>query len=140
MGMDEDELNKVTFNQMRRAIAEAKKAIAELESQEPVEPTEKIYKAWDILVGQHKDLLEENKKLRNQSQRTEQTSAERTLQILGYINNGGEYWKPPLGKQPPPQRTWVGLTNGEMIELSEMELGGWDLILEVETKLKEKNA
>jgi len=35
-----------------------------------VEPTEKIYKAWGILVGQHKDLLEENKKLRNQSQRT----------------------------------------------------------------------
>ena len=37
------------------------------------------------------------------------------------------------------QRTWVGLTNGEMIELSEMELGSWDLILEVEAKLKEKN-
>jgi len=48
----------------------AEKAIAELESQEPVEPTEKIYKAWDILVGQHKDLLEENEKLRDQSQRT----------------------------------------------------------------------
>jgi hypothetical protein len=48
----------------------AAKAIAELESQEPVEPTEKIYKAWEILVGQHKDLLEENEKLRNQSQRT----------------------------------------------------------------------
>ena len=30
-----------------------------------------------------------------------------------------------------PQRTWVGLTNGEMIELSEMKLGSWDLILEV---------
>ena len=38
-----------------------------------------------------------------------------------------------------PQRTWVGLTNGEMIELSEMKLGSWDLILEVEDKLKEKN-
>ena len=37
------------------------------------------------------------------------------------------------------QRTWVGLTNGEMIELSEMKLGSWDLILEVEAKLKEKN-
>jgi len=48
----------------------AAKAIAKLESQEPVEPTEKIYKAWEILVGQHKDLLEENEKLRNQSQRT----------------------------------------------------------------------
>ena len=39
----------------------------------------------------------------------------------------------------PPQRTWVGLTNGEMIELSEMKLGSWDLILEVEDKLKDKN-
>ena len=37
------------------------------------------------------------------------------------------------------QRTWVGLTNGEMIELSEMKLGSWDLILEVEAKLKDKN-
>jgi hypothetical protein len=34
---------------------------------------------------------------------------------------------------------WVGLSNGEMIEISEMQLGNWDLILEVETKLKEKN-
>ena len=39
----------------------------------------------------------------------------------------------------PPQRTWAGLTNGEMIELSEMKLGGWDLILEVEDKLRSKN-
>ena len=34
---------------------------------------------------------------------------------------------------------WVGLSNGEMIELSEMQLGSWDLTLEVEAKLKEKN-
>ena len=37
------------------------------------------------------------------------------------------------------QRTWAGLTNGEMIELSEMKLGSWDLILEVEDKLRSKN-
>jgi hypothetical protein len=37
------------------------------------------------------------------------------------------------------ERPWAGLTNGEMIELSEMKLGSWDLILEVEAKLKEKN-
>jgi hypothetical protein len=36
-------------------------------------------------------------------------------------------------------KTWVGLSNEEMIELSEMPLGNWDLILEVEAKLKEKN-
>jgi len=38
-----------------------------------------------------------------------------------------------------PQRPWVGLSNEEMIKLSEMPLGNWDLILEVEAKLKEKN-
>jgi len=37
------------------------------------------------------------------------------------------------------ERPWVGLSNGEMIELSEMKLGSWDLILEVEAKLKDKN-
>ena len=37
------------------------------------------------------------------------------------------------------KKPWVGLTNGEMIKLSEMKLGSWDLILEVEAKLKEKN-
>jgi hypothetical protein len=30
-----------------------------------------------------------------------ETSAERTLRTLGYTNNGGEYWKPPLGAIPP---------------------------------------
>jgi hypothetical protein len=39
----------------------------------------------------------------------------------------------------PQQRPWVGLSNGEMIELSKMQLGSWDLILETENKLKEKN-
>ena len=34
---------------------------------------------------------------------------------------------------------WVGLSNGEMIALTEMQLGSWDLILEVEAKLKERN-
>ena len=37
------------------------------------------------------------------------------------------------------KRAWVGLSNGEMVELSVTELGKWDLILEVENKLKEKN-
>jgi len=44
-----------------------------------------------------------------------------------------------LEETQQPQSTWVGLSNGEMIELSEMKLGSWDLILEVEAKLKEKN-
>ena len=37
------------------------------------------------------------------------------------------------------KKPWVGLSNGEMIKLSEMELGHWDLILEVEALLKDKN-
>jgi hypothetical protein len=50
------------------------------------------------------------------------------------------------GKQPPapwnttpPQRTWVGLTDAELAEFSDMKLGNYDLCLEVEAKLKEKN-
>ena len=37
------------------------------------------------------------------------------------------------------QREWVGLTDAELAEFSEMELGAYDLCLEVEAKLKEKN-
>ena len=37
------------------------------------------------------------------------------------------------------KKEWVGLSNEEMIALSEMQLGSWDLILEVEAKLKERN-
>ena len=40
----------------------------------------------------------------------------------------------------PPQRTWVGLTDAELAEFSDMKLGSYDLCLEVEAKLKEKNA
>lgn len=29
--------------------------------------------------------------------------AVRTLQLAGYVDNGGEYWKPPLGKPPDIQ-------------------------------------
>jgi hypothetical protein len=54
-----------------------------------------------------------------------------------------EYSKNHIGfmdsKLNPIKRSWVGLSNGEMIELSEMPLGSWDLILEVEAKLKERN-
>jgi len=39
----------------------------------------------------------------------------------------------------PQQRTWVGLTDKELEELSDAKLGSYDLCLEVEAKLKEKN-
>jgi hypothetical protein len=38
-----------------------------------------------------------------------------------------------------PKRTWVGLTDEELAEFSNMKLGNYDLCLEVEAKLKEKN-
>ena len=40
---------------------------------------------------------------------------------------------------PPPKREWVGLTDAELAEFSDMKLGAYDLCLEVEAKLMEKN-
>jgi DNA-directed RNA polymerase specialized sigma subunit len=37
------------------------------------------------------------------------------------------------------QHTWIGLTDAELAEFSGMELGSYDLCLEVEAKLKDKN-
>ena len=37
------------------------------------------------------------------------------------------------------QSTWIGLTDRELAELSDMKLGSYDLCLEVEAKLLEKN-
>jgi hypothetical protein len=44
-----------------------------------------------------------------------------------------------MRRRTQPQRTWVGLTDKELEEFSEAELGAYDLCLEVEAKLKEKN-
>ena len=38
-----------------------------------------------------------------------------------------------------PQRTWVGLTDKELEEFSDAKLGSYDLCLEVEARLKERN-
>ena len=50
---------------------------------------------------------------------------------------------PPVGAFPvytaPTPRQWVGLTDAELAELSDAKLGSYDLCLEVEAKLKEKN-
>jgi hypothetical protein len=37
------------------------------------------------------------------------------------------------------RKPWVGLTDAELAEFSDAELGAYDLCLEVEAKLKEKN-
>lgn len=61
--------------------------------------------------------------------------------LHGSVLPGCTCWDayPQHAETDPQQRPWVGLSNGEMIELSEMQLGNWDLILEVEAKLKDKN-
>ena len=38
-----------------------------------------------------------------------------------------------------PQRTWVGLTDKELEEFSDAKLGSYDLCLEVEARLRDKN-
>jgi hypothetical protein len=62
-----------------------------------------------------------------EAQRTEQTSAERTLQNLGYTNNGGEYWKPPLVEQ----------CKREVWRWHDLSLH--DIKSAIEAKVKEKN-
>jgi len=37
------------------------------------------------------------------------------------------------------KRTWVGLTDEELAEYADMKLGSYDLCLEIEARLKEKN-
>ena len=39
----------------------------------------------------------------------------------------------------PPKREWVGLTDDELAESLDINLGEYDLCLEIEAKLKEKN-
>ena len=60
-----------------------------------------------------------------------------------------DYMSLPVGKHKlytqqytyttPPQRPWVGLTDGELSELSASGLALWALWRAIEAKLKEKN-
>ena len=59
-----------------------------------------------------------------------------------YHRQRAQRWRDEAYKQaghPLPEREWVGLTDKELEEFSEAELGAYDLCLEVEAKLKEKN-
>ena len=40
----------------------------------------------------------------------------------------------------PPQRTWVGLTDEDRLELAAAQYGWEDLLIATEAKLKEKNS
>jgi hypothetical protein len=52
---------------------------------------------------------------------------------------GEQYEQHALYTTPQPQREWVGLTDEELAEFSDMKLGSYDLCLAVEAKLKERN-
>jgi len=57
------------------------------------------------------------------------------IKIAGKPTEGN--WEPLY--TAPPKREWVGLTDAELAEFSDARLGSYDLCLEVEAKLKEKN-
>ncbi len=71
------------------------------------------------------------------------------LVMRGNALGGAKDWRVNVGLKPedgdvglyttPPQRTWVGLTDVELAEYADMEIGSYDRCLEVEAKLKEKN-
>ena len=59
-----------------------------------------------------------------------------------YHKNRAARWRAEAYKQAGHdviELPWVGLTDEEIAEFSEAKLGAYDLCLEVEAKLKEKN-
>ena len=59
----------------------------------------------------------------------------------GFVDGMQEQMKRSVDKavNAMAQRPWVGLTDAELMEFSSAELGPYDLCLEVEARLKEKN-
>ena len=53
-----------------------------------------------VAVGRAAIELAKGGMMEDQPERPMQTSAEKTLQRLGYTDHGGELWKPPLGSVP----------------------------------------
>ena len=58
------------------------------------------------------------------------------LKLIAEAFQGGRLYE----MQPFQKREWVGLTDVELPEYADMKIGSYDLCLEVEAKLKEKNA
>ena len=61
-----------------------------------------------------------------------------TLRIITDSNGRKHITNEPL--LHPPQRTWVGLTDEDRLELAAAQYGWEDLCLAVEAKLKAKNS
>ena len=129
----------------------AAKAIAELESQEPV--------AWDLADKVRQDLDRQScpdafmriaveSIVKHHSPQPAKpipcaNHCEATAFEIVIKNLQGE-----IERLKAPQRTaeqssrtlaWVGLTDVELAEYADMEIGSYDRCLEVEAKLKEKN-
>jgi len=163
-----DHWSFLQFNEWLDAVR-----LSQRTEQEPEwKPTEADYKEWWDRHGLHgptsRDAFYDAASLylnASSPAQPAETSAERTLRSLGYTNNGGEFWKPPLGAWPPqrteqetvidksaairiatalgwePKREWVGLTDDQQIALlkdSDGKTRHW-LVWQVEAKLKEKN-
>jgi hypothetical protein len=104
-----------TFPKELEAFAKlvADKAIAELESQEPV--------AWGVFEGNLHDMF------------FSQAEAEHMALL-----KGSHAEVRPLYTHPP-QRTWVGLMDEEFYELDKEDLSLRQFVQAIEDKLKEKN-
>ena len=120
-----------------QTIERIDQAIAELESQKPMAT---IAVRWHEPVGKVAYVLEVNlpvgvhKLYTHPPQRTEQEPMEDDFFKMIADSNPKPF--------PPPQRTWIGLTDDEFNELYEryVPLTCYALLIEkVEAKLKEKN-
>ena len=140
MGMDEDEWNKVTFDQMRQAIKAAEEALAQ--TQEPIVGTKTWFEDGKV-VTQHltaKDIYKEPE--------------QEPVAVYGYCPecgakgvtrerrpNGNDKCAKghtyPSNTATHPQRTWVGLTKKEVHDLYDADYVVFHQ--RIEAKLKEKN-
>ena len=169
MGMDEDEWNKVTFNQMRKAITSIRQAIADLEKQEPVawklvpiKPTREMLEAMDEcsiegydehLYAGHAasvymaavDVAPTPPQPKEPEQEPVATLDDLEQEIYEntrqFVSRDVMEWILKRYYTTPPQRTWVGLTVEELQKILQEVSGlGWKPLLEaINAKLKEKN-
>jgi hypothetical protein len=112
MGMDEDDWNKVTFDQMRRAITALRTAIDQAEKQEPV--------ACGHCNGS-------GRMVRDPDIGTDQEC---------FVCDGSGVTNTP----PAAQRQWVGLTDEEVDHIADEHATLQGAIRAIEAKLREKNA
>ena len=107
-----------------------------LEQPAPVQDTEAHYKA--VVEGVQKLFNDK----RTQPAPVQEPVAWMEMVVANLVREGVNKHKARELAQhfyTPPQRTWVGLTDKELEEFSDADLGSYDLCLEVEARLKERN-